>query len=73
MLNAERKVMEVSGCTPEDLPDEVLRSEQPLVLKGLVADWPMVRAAIRSAMTPTAICGSFTTARRLQSQSVLPK
>ncbi|MBT8089189.1 MAG: cupin-like domain-containing protein [Gammaproteobacteria bacterium] len=49
MLNAERKVKEVSGCTPEDLPDEVLHSEQPLVLKGLVSDWPFVTAARRSA------------------------
>ena len=27
------------------LPDDVLRSATPLVLRGVVADWPMVRAA----------------------------
>ncbi|PBJ81540.1 cupin [Lysobacteraceae bacterium NML93-0399] len=27
------------------LPDDVLRSTTPLVLRGVVADWPMVRAA----------------------------
>ncbi|MDH3939875.1 MAG: cupin-like domain-containing protein [Xanthomonadales bacterium] len=31
------------------MPDEILRSTQPLLLKGLVGDWPMVQAAEKSA------------------------
>lgn len=34
----------VTGCRPDDIPDEVLASDVPLLLKGLVADWPAVKA-----------------------------
>ncbi|GAB3032928.1 cupin-like domain-containing protein [Oleiagrimonas citrea] len=42
-------VEERHGLDPRALPDEVLGSTQPLLLRGLVADWPMVQAAQRSA------------------------
>lgn len=32
----------VEGCSPEAIPARVLESDTPLVLKGLVADWPAV-------------------------------
>lgn len=35
----------VDGCTPDNIPQEVLNSTTPLVLKGLVAKWPIVQAA----------------------------
>ncbi|NII11209.1 cupin-like domain-containing protein [Oleiagrimonas sp. C23AA] len=38
-------VAERHGLDPMALPDEVLHSTQPLLLRGLVADWPMVQAA----------------------------
>ena len=38
-------ILEIDGLEPHSLPDEVLRSTQPLVLRGVVAQWPMVRAA----------------------------
>jgi hypothetical protein len=43
----------MAGLAADALPDEVLRSAEPLVLRGLVAHWPMVRAARESA--PAAI------------------
>jgi hypothetical protein len=48
-MSAEQKVKEIVGRTPAHLTDEVLHSEHPLLLKGLVADWPLVEAAARSA------------------------
>jgi hypothetical protein len=42
------KIREVAGADPRALPDEVLESTEPLVLRGLAADWPMVRAARES-------------------------
>ena len=36
-------IVEVDGGAP--LSDEILASPVPLVLRGLVADWPLVRAA----------------------------
>ncbi len=39
----------LDGAAPSDLPPEALRPAEPLVLRGLVADWPAVRAARASA------------------------
>ena len=41
-------VAELRGITPRDLTDRILTSTQPLLLRGLVAQWPMVRAALAS-------------------------
>jgi hypothetical protein len=35
----------ITGCDPSALPQEVLTSDKPLILRGLVSDWPIVRAA----------------------------
>src|SRR5262245_22550554 len=47
------EIREVSGVDPRALPDSVLRSTQPLVLRGVAADWPLVRAGLES---PRAAC-----------------
>ncbi|MES5813803.1 cupin-like domain-containing protein [Pseudoxanthomonas sp. Soil82] len=39
---------EIAGVAPDALPDELLRSTEPLVLRGLVTQWPMVQAAGQS-------------------------
>lgn len=36
------------GLDPQALPDDVLNATEPLLLRGLVADWPMVQASRRS-------------------------
>ncbi|QGZ40365.1 Cupin-like domain-containing protein [Pseudoduganella flava] len=41
-------VAELKGLTPRDLNARILTSTQPLLLRGLVAHWPMVRAAQQS-------------------------
>jgi hypothetical protein len=48
MLATAKKIPEITGVDPRALPDDVLLSTQPVVLKGLVADWPMVRAGLES-------------------------
>lgn len=49
MSGIEQQVREIEGCQAGNLSDEVLFSEQPLILKGLVSDWPLVKAAKQSA------------------------
>jgi hypothetical protein len=49
MLSIDRAVPEVRGSHPGSLPEEILKSESPLLFRGLVADWPLVRAGIESA------------------------
>ncbi len=48
-LPAARAIREIAGLTPRDLGPEVLEATEPLVLRGLVAAWPMVGAARQSA------------------------
>lgn len=38
-------IREVAGLDPRVLPDELLRGSEPVVLRGLVANWPLVRAS----------------------------
>ncbi|RZA35734.1 MAG: cupin-like domain-containing protein [Lysobacteraceae bacterium] len=48
-LPAARPIRELSGLTPRDLGPGILESTEPVVLRGLVAQWPMVAAARESA------------------------
>lgn len=41
-------VTELAGCDPSSLTDALLCSTQPRVLRGLVAHWPAVQAALQS-------------------------
>ena len=45
MLAIENSVKELHGVRADALPAEVLTSNEPVLLRGLVADWPIVRAA----------------------------
>jgi hypothetical protein len=47
-INCERS-LQLRGDGSQPLPDEILASTVPLVLRGLVADWPLARAARNSA------------------------
>lgn len=38
----------VEGCNPAAIPQEVIESEEPVLLKNLVSDWPAVTACNRS-------------------------
>lgn len=42
------QIQRIDGVEPRSLPDAVLNATQPLVLKGLVAKWPVVRAGLES-------------------------
>ncbi len=42
------KVKQVIDCSPENITKDILMSNEPLVLKGLVNDWPIVSAAKNS-------------------------
>ena len=49
MLSIKKEIPEIEGANPARLSDEILQSERPLVLKGLVSGWPLVEAATRGA------------------------
>lgn len=47
-LHVDKRIPEIAGVDPREIPEAVLRSETPLVLRGLLADWPVVQAAQQS-------------------------
>ena len=49
MLPIDRPIRELAGLDPRELPAEMLRAQEPVVLRGIVADWPMARAGRASA------------------------
>jgi len=50
MLPIDKTVREVSGIDWRAVPDDVLRSNEPVVLRSLVGDWPLVRAGRESCV-----------------------
>ncbi|MEO9078438.1 MAG: cupin-like domain-containing protein [Rhodanobacter sp.] len=44
MPTIDKPIREITGLQWRALPDELLRGGEPLVLRGLVADWPLVQA-----------------------------
>lgn len=45
MPTLDKPIREISGLDWRALPDPLLRSDGPVVLRGLVADWPLVQAS----------------------------
>lgn len=48
MISIDKKVKVFEGCTPDNIPSEVLLSREPLILKGLASSWPIVQAGLAS-------------------------
>ena len=47
-MTGENLVEEIVGCRPDTVGDTVLSRAEPLVMRGLVSDWPVVQAGRRS-------------------------
>ncbi|HEY8941294.1 MAG TPA: cupin-like domain-containing protein [Cellvibrio sp.] len=48
MITVEQQIKVITGIKPDQIPDEVYQSPVPLVLKGIAADWPIVKAGLES-------------------------
>ncbi|NMP16371.1 cupin-like domain-containing protein [Thalassotalea sp. Y01] len=48
MLDIKTQVKQIAGVTPEAIPDSVIASTVPLILKGFALDWPIVKAGLKS-------------------------
>jgi hypothetical protein len=59
MLAIPTLVKEIHGIDPNNIPPEILASEQPLILKGLASNWPLVKAGLVSDEEAIAYLGSF--------------
>ena len=45
MLDVIAPIREITGVDPGALPDSLLTSTEPVVVRGLVSRWPLVQAA----------------------------
>ncbi|HSC68753.1 MAG TPA: cupin-like domain-containing protein, partial [Cellvibrio sp.] len=59
MANITKPINVISGCSPESIPLEVSQSPEPVVLKGLVKDWEIVKVAAQSSLAAVAYLKSF--------------
>ena len=59
MPAADNPIRELAGVDPRALPDDVPHSTTPVVLRGLVEAWPLVRAARASAEDAVAYLQRF--------------
>jgi hypothetical protein len=59
MPDIVNQVKEVDGADAKALTDAVLTSTEPLVLRGLVAHWPMVKRSLASAASADAYLRRF--------------
>jgi hypothetical protein len=59
MLQNAEPIREVAGEDPRALSDAVLESTEPVVLRGLAGDWPVVRAARESQESATTYLRRF--------------
>lgn len=48
MFDSLNTVKIVSGCSAENISADILSSQEPLILKGLVSNWPIVKAGLKS-------------------------
>ena len=49
----------LEGCKPNEIPEHVFESEVPIVLKGLVDEWPAVQACSQSIHSAARYLSSF--------------
>ena len=67
MVEVAGKIRVLEGCRRGELPiDELLSAGQPAVLKGVVRDWPIVQAAVRSDREAMSYLRSFYNGKPVQ-------
>jgi cupin-like protein len=60
MVNVSNEIRSIAGCDPEKLPlDELLAASEPVVLRGLVRNWGLVEAGLRSVDDAMSYLRSF--------------
>ncbi len=59
MLPVDKRIAEIAGVDPNALPEELLQSAEPMVLRGLVAHWPVAQAGLAGASEAVAYLMRF--------------
>lgn len=67
------KVPELDGLDPSSFPDELFKATTPVVLRGLMKDWPVVQAARESDRAVVDYLKQFTNQRPVTFTTAPPK
>lgn len=59
MPTSMNQIERLENCSANSIPEEVFTSTEPLILKGLVASWPLVHAGNESALAAAHYIRSF--------------
>ena len=59
VLSTIASVETLEGCSPQEIPTHVYESEVPIVLKGLVDEWPAVQACSQSLSSAASYLSNF--------------
>lgn len=64
MLDIASKTREISGVAPGAIPyDELVEAGEPVIMKGVAKDWPLVRHGLQSAASAMKYLKSFDAGR----------
>jgi hypothetical protein len=61
MSSLDQGIKTITGLFPDEIPDAILGSNNPIVLKALVSDWPFVKAAKNSPKKALSYLEKFST------------
>lgn len=61
MLSSHQGIETIIGLSPNEIPEVLLESKNPVILKGLVANWPLVQAANNSPKKALSYLEKFST------------
>src|SRR5947208_8292360 len=74
MAEAARRTRELAGVTPGAIPfDALTEAQQPVILRGLVRDWPLVRRARKGAAEGIAYLKAFDSGRPVTGYTGAPE
>jgi len=73
MLNIANKVKEYKDCSYDSLTDDILCSNEPLILRGLIKDWPLVNEGCESDQAADEYLRHYYNQKPVHLMSAVPK
>lgn len=73
MLEVKQKVREITDATDASLTKELLTSNSPVILRGLIRDWPLVKKSNQSQHQASNYLKKFSNQTRVRAFTAAPK
>src|SRR3954467_1590080 len=74
MAEAPRRTREMKGVAPDAIPfDALVEAQQPVILRGLARDWPLVRRALQGPAEAIAYLKGFDSGRPVTGYTGAPE